>query len=135
MKPHETLKVLSNNSPKVTLLDQNESGNSGAPDSGSFGKRSMSYSKYLTLMRQAGNVKNQISSQWPSYMTCKYSEFNNINEHRNLPENMLPGKNQNLNRKLGMSQDFPFKGSAHQQIYNGSKSIFSTEGSKIWKSN
>ena len=60
---------------------------------GSFGKRSLSYSKYLQLMRHGGNLKNQISPQWPGYMTCQYSEYNKTNEHKNLPENTLPGKN------------------------------------------
>lgn len=96
-------------------------------EEGSLGRRSLSRSRYLLLVRQAGNMKNQLSTQWPAYMTCKYSEYNKANHLRNVPENGGPGKTLDVNRKLGMSEDFPLSSGAHQKFFKGSRSIFSTE--------
>lgn len=60
-------------------------------------------------------------------MTCKYSEYNKANEPRNVPDNIGPGKTLHVNRKIGMSDDFPLSSGGHQQFFKGSKSIFSTE--------
>lgn len=59
-------------------------------------------------------------------MVCKNSEFNKTNNHRNVPENMEAGKTVDANKKLGMSEDFPFT-TGFQQFFKGSKSVWSTE--------
>ena len=75
-------------------------------------------------------MKNQLSTQWPAYMTCKYSEYNKAYDLRNVPENIGPGKTLQMNRKIGMSEDFPLGSGTHQQFFKGSRSIFSTERSQ-----
>ena len=73
------------------------------------------------------NFRNQINVGWPSYMTGKFTQFQELN--RDLKKEarcagVLLSKKVDSNKAGGVSVDFPLKAGSHQQVHPNTVSIY-----------